>query len=69
MKLFRENPQALREASLAKGVEIDIERILELDRRARAMQTELENISAQKNAASDRIAHAKAEERKGKAAR
>ncbi|MFA5945437.1 MAG: serine--tRNA ligase [Patescibacteria group bacterium] len=64
IKLFRENPNFYRDASRAKNIEIDIQRIMELDRRVRLLKTELEGISAQKNEVSKRIPKATAEERK-----
>jgi seryl-tRNA synthetase len=64
MKLLRENPNAFRDASRAKNIEIDVERILELDRRVRLLKTELEGINAQKNDVSKRIPKATADERK-----
>ncbi len=63
IKHLRENPKFYRDSALAKGLEIDTERILELDRRVRALKTELEGIKAQKNDASNAIAKASAEER------
>lgn len=63
IKHLRENPKFYRDSALAKGLKIDTERILELDRRARALKTELEGIKAQKNEASNAIAKASAEER------
>ena len=64
LKLFRENAQFYRDAAKAKNVDIDVERILELDRRARSLKTELEGIKAQKNEASKDIAKADADQRK-----
>ncbi len=64
IKILREQPETIRDAAKAKGVIIDTERILELDRSARSMKSELEAIKAKKNAASDAIAKASAEERK-----
>lgn len=64
LKLLRENPQAIREAAKAKNVDLDLERILELDRRVRTLKTELEGIKAQKNEASKEITKADPEQRK-----
>jgi seryl-tRNA synthetase len=64
IKLFRENPNFFRDAARAKNVEIDVERIFELDRRVRTLKAETEGIAAQKNEASKRIAKAGADERK-----
>ncbi|MBP9827914.1 serine--tRNA ligase [Patescibacteria group bacterium] len=64
LKAFRDNPTAFRDAAKAKNVEIDIERIMELDKRVRFLKTELENTSAQKNEASKQIAKADPDTRK-----
>lgn len=64
LKHLRENPHFFRDAARAKNVEIDVERILELDRRVRIFKTELEGIKAQKNEASKEITKATAEQRK-----
>lgn len=63
LKLLRENPNAIRAASAAKNVDIDVDRILDLDRRARTLKNELESIAAQKNEASKHIAKAAKDER------
>lgn len=63
IKAFREQPQFFRDAAKNKGVEIDAERILELDRRVRLLKTELEQIRAQKNEVSKRMPTATPEER------
>lgn len=54
-KQFREDPQFFLEAARAKGVELDTGHILELDREVRRLSSELEDIAAQKNTASDEI--------------
>lgn len=64
IKKLRENPNEIREAAKAKNVELEIDKILELDRKGRALQSELESIAAQKNEASKQIASAEADERK-----
>lgn len=63
IKNLRENPNYVSEAAKAKGVEIPLERILELDKRVRALKTELEHIAAKKNTASKNIPTAEASER------
>ncbi len=63
LKYFREHPEEIRDAARAKGVVIDTDRILELDRRVRALTGDIENIKAQKNAASSSIAKAQGDER------
>lgn len=64
LKILRENPNVIRNAALAKNVDLDIDRILELDRKVRGLKGEMESIAAQKNDASKRIAKATPEERK-----
>ena len=63
LKHLREHPDALQEAAKAKNVDINISRVLELDTKVRALQTDLEAISARKNEASKAIAHAPDNER------
>lgn len=64
MKIIRENPEFIRESAKAKGVTVDMERILELDKRVRELTGEIEGIKAKKNVASAEIAKASAEDRK-----
>ncbi len=64
MKLLREQPEKIRNAAKAKGVTIDTDRIIELDRKARALLSEIEATKAKKNVASDAIAKASPEQRK-----
>ena len=63
IKLLRDNPSFYRAAAQAKNIDIDVERILELDRRVRSLKTELEGIKAQKNEASKDIARATNDQR------
>ncbi|MCH8049186.1 serine--tRNA ligase [Patescibacteria group bacterium] len=63
IKLLRENPNYFRDAAKAKGLEVDIDRVLELDRKVKTLQSEIENIAAQKNETSKEIIAA---EEKGK---
>ncbi|HCC83790.1 TPA: serine--tRNA ligase [Candidatus Uhrbacteria bacterium] len=64
LKILRETPNVIREAAKAKNVEIDIDRILDLDRKVRGLKGEMESIAAQKNDSGKRIAKATPEERK-----
>ncbi len=64
IKILRERPEQIRNSAKAKGVAIDTDRILELDRSARSLLGEIESTKAKKNAASDAIAKANPEERK-----
>lgn len=63
LKVLRENPQAIVAGARNKGVEIDVERILELDRRSRLLKAEIEAIRAKKNEASSIIPKATPDER------
>lgn len=63
LKFLRENPNAVRDAASAKNVTIDIDRILELDRKVRSLKGEREAIAAQKNEVSKRMPKASKEER------
>ena len=58
IKYLRENTAAIREASKAKNIELDFEKILKLDTQVRSLKQDLEQIAAQKNEASKRIAQA-----------
>lgn len=58
LKLLREQTAQIKTAAAAKNVEIDFDRILDLDRQNRALIQEIEDIAAQKNAASKEIASA-----------
>jgi seryl-tRNA synthetase len=64
LKYFREHSTDIQTAAKNKGVTIDVERILDLDRRVRSLTGEIESIKAQKNAASGAIAKASPEDRK-----
>lgn len=63
LKLLRENPNLFRDAAKAKNVDIDVDRILELDRTVRGLKGEVEAIAAQKNEASKEITKASKDER------
>ncbi|MEM7627792.1 MAG: serine--tRNA ligase [Planctomycetota bacterium] len=54
LKALRENPDHYRDGARKKGVDVDIDRVLELDSRRRAAQTEQESLRAeQKRLAKD----------------
>ncbi len=63
LKLLREQPNDIYEAAKAKNIELDIDHILELDKKVRTLQAEFESIAAQKNEASKQIAGAGDDER------
>ena len=49
IKLIRENPQKFKDASKAKNISADIDRLLELDTNLRKNKQRLQDISTQKN--------------------
>lgn len=63
IKLLRQDPDFFSRSAQAKNVDINIDRILELDREARSLQIEIEGMAAKKNEASKQIAAASDSER------
>ncbi len=63
LKLFRENTKFFRDAASAKNIDIDVDLILDLDRRVRSLKAELDTMKAQKNEASKDIAKATSNDR------
>ena len=49
IKYIRENPEKVKKGALDKGVEIDIERLLELDKKRREVIAESEQLKAEQN--------------------
>jgi len=49
IKFIRENPQKIKEACQKKGVNVDIDNLLELDKKKRELLTKLENFRADQN--------------------
>ncbi len=68
LKLIRENPDLVKRAARDKNLRIDIDAVLEIDRRRRALETEFNELRYQQNQAGERIAKAPKEERAGLAA-
>jgi seryl-tRNA synthetase len=62
IKFIRENPNLVKEACRNKGVRVNINRILELDKKRRNILVVLEGFRAQKNQASREIAKTKNKE-------
>ena len=62
-KLLRENPELLRKGCEAKGVEVDVEALVELDARRRSLIGEVESIRAEKNRVGKDIAKARGDEK------
>lgn len=55
LKFLRNNSAFIRDSAAAKGVEIDIDRILLLDKEVRSLTGEIERIASEKNEASKQI--------------
>jgi len=66
IKFIRENSNKVKEACKNKQVEVDISRLLKIDKEKRGIQAELEKIFAQKNKASKEISKAKDKKAKNK---
>lgn len=61
--ILRENPDRLRDALLRRGSEIDVDEVVELDRRRREVRTEAERTRAMQKEASKDIPRLEGEER------
>jgi len=59
IKFIRENPNLVQEGARKKQVRIEISRLLDLDRRRRELLSEIENLRAEQNKVSEKIAHLK----------
>jgi seryl-tRNA synthetase len=66
IKFIRENPEKVKEGCRKKGVKVDIDQILELDKKRREVLQALEDMRAQKNKASKKISGTKDEKEKQK---
>ena len=66
IKFIRENPQIVKEGCQKKQVKVDIDRLLEFDKKRRETLQALEDMWAQKNKASKKIAELKNEKEKQK---
>jgi len=66
IKLIRQNPKIVKEGSKNKGIKVDIDRLLEVDKKRRETLQALEDIQAQKNKASKKIPEIKDEKEKRK---
>jgi len=66
IKFIRENPDKVKEGAKKKGAKVDINEVLELDRRKRETLQALEDMRAKKNQASKEIGRAKDEKEKKK---
>jgi seryl-tRNA synthetase len=59
LRLIREDPDGVRAALARRGDEAGLDRVIELDRRARELRPQLEELAAARNRASEAIAAAK----------
>ena len=64
IKFIRDNPEQVKEGAQKKGVNIDIDKLLEVDKKRRETLQALEDMRAQKNKASQEIQRAKIQEEK-----
>ena len=55
---IRENPDAVRDAVRKKGIDLDVDELLDLDRSARSLQHELDQAQAQRKSSSKEFAKA-----------
>jgi len=55
---IRENPDAVKAAIRVKGIDLDVDEILDLDRSARSLQTELDQAQARRRSSSKEFAKA-----------
>ncbi|MFH1582159.1 MAG: serine--tRNA ligase [bacterium] len=61
IKFIRQNPEKVKEGAKKKGVEVDVDKILDIDKQKREGMQALEDMRAKKNKASKRIVAAKDE--------
>jgi len=66
IKFIREKPDIVKDGCRKKQVKVDIDKLLEVDKKKRETLRALEDISAQKNKASKQISRAKTEKEKRK---
>lgn len=63
LQFIRENPKIVKDGAKSKNVEIDIERILELDEARRKLIQETDDLRATKNAANQKVASLQGDEK------
>ncbi|MCX6760643.1 MAG: serine--tRNA ligase [Candidatus Nealsonbacteria bacterium] len=66
IKLIRQNPEKVKEGCLKKNAQVDIDQLLEVDKKRRETIQALEDMRAQKNRASKEIPNLKEEKEKNK---
>jgi len=63
IKLIRENPLKIKEGCRKKGIDVDVNKLLQLDKKRREFLGEIENLRAERNKVSDNIPGISGEER------
>lgn len=63
IKFIRENAELVKKAAQDKRVNVDIDKLLELDKEANVLKTQMQDLQAQRNAHSKKIPQASNEER------
>ncbi|MEO0162643.1 MAG: serine--tRNA ligase [candidate division WOR-3 bacterium] len=63
LKLLRENPDLLRQAILNRGLEFDLDELLELDKKRRSIITEIDNLRKERNRLSEEVGRLKREKK------
>ena len=63
IKFIRDNPDLVREGARKKRIEVDIDRLLEIDEERRNLLKESDQLKAEKNTASQHIARLKGDEK------
>lgn len=51
LKFIRENPEKVKNGALSKNIDVDVEKILQLDAKLREVSTEVQKLQAERNAA------------------
>lgn len=65
IKLIRENPSKIKEGCQKKGIDADVDKLLELDKKRRELLREIEDLRAERNKVSNNIPRVSGEEREG----
>lgn len=66
IKFIRDNPEVVKEGAKNKGVKVDVDRLLEVDKKRREVLRASEDMKAQKNKATREISRTKEEKEKRK---
>ena len=65
IRYIRENPDEVREAARKKGIDVDLDALLEKDRRIRELRVQIDDLRARRNRGSKQISTLKGEEKQG----